>query len=1540
MKVRFPLLSLALGLATSASAHAQSLWTSSIDRSLNNVLNWTGASPDGGNLVFGATLQSLLTVDAPIAVNSLTFTGLFPAYTFSAPTGALLGIGAGGLKVDNQPASPIGFSANLPVQLRGSQTWTVDGPQGMLGVAGVISSAPSTVTTGLTKSGTGTLVLGGENTFDGGVVVQQGTLLIKASTTQTGGVITAGPVGTGLLTLAANTTFGAAKPDLRLDNPLSVANGVVLASGSNDNQDTGLTLAGRITAATESVLIYLLGTNPILLAGALDGPMNTVVRFQSKSAGGPLDGVAFTGETTTAIQTLTADAAALFFVTPQSLPETVEIQAVNGGYTSVVASTFAPLVSPTVLINRIKQPSGFAGTFGFDTEPGPRAPHVFSEDLDFSGFTHPSFQIGSATAAVLAGRITPPITNSGISYRFGNGGGALFVKSNLTDPADPGARLSAPASVVVSTTPGQDASVVILSGTNTFSGSTTTDGISSNLRVDRAAVILDAPEALPSGATYALGERAYLGYTENAGYASFADFLSHLAPGGYHATSVFGLDSHAFVQEKMTFGDQQKSQGIRVVTGAIDLGSLSGGFLGTLTHLRIEGPVTAPSSHVLQLTGVADARLTVASNLTPTHPDSSPNITSVVVGSPRISAEDDFGEGEVELTGASTYAGGTTLQGGALIVGDSTSLTGTQIASGPLGLGTLTVASAAAPLVLASNNLQGATLHNPIALTGDLQLGRGDVMSVSTAVAVTDPHLLILAGNISGPGGLNANGRAILSGLNTYTGGTHAGRGGLIFASSLSIPTLPLAGTLTSDYEGYIGIASVPVSLQTEFIDRFDLAATRGTIGFDTLDNSSTVFSGPISLLGFTSSTVRLGSATTAKLTGPLVPATTGYRFGGGGGYLEVTSELSGSGYHLDVSSAGGAALTLRLSGATTHTGQTMARNSAIIFATGAMPANSPFGMDSAGYIGTEDPGYDLNLSGFIGRFAPNLDRGIIGFDSNPALLSRTINSVLDLSTFTAATPDFYLGTASTMTFGSAASVTLPVNATAYRFAAYKGGRLQIDMLLTGNKGLVVGDPTSPMTHMSPQGIISSVLLNAANVFTGGTTFYAGNLYLGTSTVTNGAIVSGPLGTGALTVASGAYSGDGLRPTLRALSAPVTLANAIVLDRPLDVASDLTLGGPISGPGGLRKIEPGTLTLAGDNSAWLGGLLIDEGTVALLQNNSAGVGGLNFGGLLPSLASFASAAPTIGSLASENEAAALQLAPGSTLTVAQSGTTRFLGEISGADAALRIQGLNANVRHQLTLASANVHTGGTTIGPDVTVIVAHNQALGTAGPVTLNQGTLAVAPGVTASFLAASHPLVVTGGKLSGTGTLVFDTSLYVGGGGTTNPGLTLAPGLQQPGRLNLSFTSGATLVLDRGGNYQWRLADASNATGGWDSVAVTGGVQIDATALAPFNFTISSVNADGTPGPAGNFDIYSSYSWTLLTATSITGFDATKFSIDATSFLNSTGDGSFSLGLDTPGTSLMLNYTAAAIPEPSTWALLIIGVTTLLVQSWRRRRG
>ena len=96
----------------------------------------------------------------------------------------------------------------------------------------------------------------------------------------------------------------------------------------------------------------------------------------------------------------------------------------------------------------------------------------------------------------------------------------------------------------------------------------------------------------------------------------------------------------------------------------------------------------------------------------------------------------------------------------------------------------------------------------------------------------------------------------------------------------------------------------------------------------------------------------------------------------------------------------------------------------------------------------------------------------------------------------------------------------------------------------------------------------------------------------------------------------------------------------------------------------------------------------------------------------------------------------------------------------------------------------------------------------------------------------------------------------------------------------------------------------------------------------SPFSIAVESIDpASGNPGLA-NFNPAQPYSWTLVSAGSISGFNPADFSFNTSAFQNSLGGGSFSMGQ--LGNSLTLNFVP--VPEPGTWALLLAGVAVVAI--------
>jgi hypothetical protein len=94
--------------------------------------------------------------------------------------------------------------------------------------------------------------------------------------------------------------------------------------------------------------------------------------------------------------------------------------------------------------------------------------------------------------------------------------------------------------------------------------------------------------------------------------------------------------------------------------------------------------------------------------------------------------------------------------------------------------------------------------------------------------------------------------------------------------------------------------------------------------------------------------------------------------------------------------------------------------------------------------------------------------------------------------------------------------------------------------------------------------------------------------------------------------------------------------------------------------------------------------------------------------------------------------------------------------------------------------------------------------------------------------------------------------------------------------------------------------------------VSITGNLNIAATITNAFTVKVYTLGGS-TPGQAANFDNTLDYQWPIATVTgNITGFDATKFIVDASQFQNATGSGKFSVKLSSDQKSVDLVFTHA----------------------------
>ena len=143
------------------------------------------------------------------------------------------------------------------VALGSSQTWQIDNSAGFT-VSGIVSGAFS-----LTKTGTGTLSLGGANTFNGGLLIKEGTVV---------GITVAGAFGTGAITIGDST--GSANATLQGGFIGTHTNLISVASGNSGaatiTSSAAAIFSGAVTLNTHDLILAPSAT-AVTLSGGIGG---------------------------------------------------------------------------------------------------------------------------------------------------------------------------------------------------------------------------------------------------------------------------------------------------------------------------------------------------------------------------------------------------------------------------------------------------------------------------------------------------------------------------------------------------------------------------------------------------------------------------------------------------------------------------------------------------------------------------------------------------------------------------------------------------------------------------------------------------------------------------------------------------------------------------------------------------------------------------------------------------------------------------------------------------------------------------------------------------------------------------------------------------------------------------------------------------------------------------------------------------------------------------------------------------------------------
>ena len=818
-----------------------------------------------------------------------------------------------------------------------------------------------------------------------------------------------------------------------------------------------------------------------------------------------------------------------------------------------------------------------------------------------------------------------------------------------------------------------------------------------------------------------------------------------------------------------------------------------------------------------------------------------------------------------------------------------------------------------------------------------------------------------------------AAGRGILilnpSVQNSYTGGTtvgdNSGTGSLVFGSNKAIPIA--ANNVMVNNNGYAGFGDVTLTnFTSQFLTHINPAST-GSIGVDTLPGNPTVtYANPISLTAFgPASTIRLGTATSAILSGAITPAGNNYQFGNGGGTLYIKSSLgnlSATPSQVQVTNNTFVPLKVFLQGSNTYTGGTIVNNGFLVFdSAGALPATGSLQAGGASTaVGNSYLGYTeltaTNPTAFLARFNKPATWGVIGFDTNASNPTPVTTGNIDLTGFN---DGVFLGTATRATINGTLTPSTVTNvnnaANTLRFTAGNGGTLTVSSALTGALGVVIGTPATSTFTPTPALSDGTVILSGTNTYSGGTTLNT------SSGITLALDNAGALGTGSLALAPtiGAAYVVGLQTTAPNL----VIANNIVFQTPdylnngapqlaLTGSNSFTLSGNItSGPVVPYRSIPGDIslfnatplnvTLSGNNSGYFGDIDVNNGTLTLANNTTgvnlaAGHGSLNFDSPTANVV-FAGLATSEELWGISGKVGSLLLPSLTNLTIhadySANHDFEFGGVISGTGSSVTVTSAVTNTEI-LYLYGHNTYTGGTTINGNGALGLGANDSAGS-GLITINatKGGLVLNTGVT-----LTNPIQFNSGGLAGLGTF---TPSSINGNSTLTRTLTFGtnqiifPGI--PGK-NRDFTGTLTIGINTafatGGKFQMDIQDPAS-TEGYGHLNVTGDLSLVGISTAGFTIELNSVDASGRPGFASTIVWGNTYSIPFVTATTITGFNAANFAFNTTYFQGGAIPAS-AFSVSQIGTSLYLNFSA--VPEPSTWALMVTGLGLLGLRTWRRR--
>jgi fibronectin-binding autotransporter adhesin len=879
------------------------------------------------------------------------------------------------------------------------------------------------------------------------------------------------------------------------------------------------------------------------------------------------------------------------------------------------------------------------------------------------------------------------------------------------------------------------------------------------------------------------------------------------------------------------------------------------------------------------------------------------------------------GTGTLNLSDASnTYSGGTTISAGTLQLGATNAIPGgtgkgdvsvggtldlnafSETINGLTGAGTVDTVAGGTPTLTIGSNGDGGTFSGVIQNT-----------SGTLALTKTGAGTEILSGLNTFAGGTTISGGILEisadSGLGTSTGTLAIGGGTLETTATMSSSRAITLNTGTDTFN----VASGTILTENGLISGtggLTMATGTGTLNLSDASNS---YSGTTTI---SAGTLQLGAL-------GVIPSGTGK------GDVSVAGTLDLNTFSETINGLSGAGTVNTVAGGTPT------------FTIGSNGDGGTFSgviKNTAGTLSLVKTGAGTQVLSGINTFSG-------GTTISGGILEISADSGLGATAGTLAIGGGTLETSAT--FSSSRAITLNTGTDTFDVATPT--TLTEAGLIGGTGGLTMATGTGTL-----------VLSDSSNGYSGGTTLNAGTLSIG---------ADADMGTGGLTMGGGTLD----------TTATMSSSRAITLNtgtNTFDVASATTLteNGLISGTGGLTMATgAGTLVLSDSSNSYVGTTL-DAGTLSIGADADMGTGGLTMaGGTLNTTATFSSSrAITLGTGTNT-----FNVASGTTLTEA--------GLISGTGALTMATGTGT-----LILSDSNTFSGGVTLSAG-TLNINNNNAIGSgtfvvnggttfdntsAGSITLSHnnnaqtwngnftftGSNPLSFGTGAATVNATTTATISNSTLTvgsitythaltetGAGELIISNS-GTGTGGMTINGTVLsnsAAGADSPfgSAATLTIGSGATLIGGVQDAFGYVQTENNDAPTTYD---INGGTVTDQASTPGYRITLANITFGNTGGSLtavtgnagdtdGNYSLFGNGTTETITTgsapTSTAVITGGTISIQTPTTIDTTAAGTIASGpypgVDLAITSNIENFDVNTLTKSGTGVLLLSGNNT-----------